>query len=323
VIDVLGLDLDSERAQSLAGDSFLAPLLGGDSDLEEWELRPTITEVDYGGAYRKSLIAGSLKYVRSWAPDVEERLFDLAADPGEHANLAEGDPERVAAMRADLERLAIVGKRGWGILLFNRTDQPIHVAGLITCSGSDLTGLDPLHLELKRDGKSYSDGPIGQGWISIEKTSEERGRIHYGTGPSLEEATLATLPELVLTGLRTDSDRGAWFFMVLEPQDTDGVLFVPKTEHENPQVALWVDTRPLPASYVFLGPERTPAESMPLTLGTGAGQEMESAPRKGDGPTDLPMFAWIWKSVDPDSTEIEFTAETEAGLRALGYLDDE
>jgi arylsulfatase A-like enzyme len=324
VLDVVGLELAPERTAPLAGKSLLPLLLEATSErLDAWHQEPILTEVDYEGAYRKSLIRGPLKFVKSWAPSESEVLFDLARDPGESLDLAADEPERVEAMRAELARLTTLGSRGWGLGLQNRSDNPVSIAGLLTFTGAAFEGLDPLALELVGVDPQQQDGPFGQGWAVVEETRAGRGRIRYGAGPDLAHADMTALPELALGGLASFEGRAAWFFSVLEPGGQDGVLFVPGAETRDLRLMLWVDAKPVPASFVFLGPELTPAAAMPLPLGTGVGLEMPGAPSTNKGPEDRPLFAWIWKNLDPATLEVELSPETEANLRGLGYLGDD
>ena len=317
VLDVLGIEVEAE----LAGASLLQPLVDADR-LTDWSFEPAVTEVDSEGVYRKSLIQGDYEYVRTWAPDQTEVLFDLASDPGEHRDLAAAEEDRLGARRADLGRLARVGERGWGLMLGNRTDQPLRVAGLITFTGAALEGLDPMRLELEGVADEQLDGPVGQGWLTVEPRGDGRGRIQYGEGPTLDEAGMDAFPELPLGGLGAFRGRAARFFAVLEPGGVDGLLFVPAAESSELRLMLWAEAKPVPATYVLLGPDAQPAQAMPLRLGTGEGLEMP-APSMQQGPQDRPLFAWVWKNLDPGTLEIEFSPETEANLRGLGYLGDE
>jgi hypothetical protein len=49
---------------------------------------------------------------------------------------------------------------------------------------------------------------------------------------------------------------------------------------------------------------------------------MGTEPDTRAAPKELPLFAWLWKNVDPGTIEIELSPAAEANLRALGYLGD-
>lgn len=320
VLDAVGVELNGEERAKLAGSSLLPSLL--DPDGSGWSV-PAVTEVDYEGAYRKSLIAGGLKYVRSWAPEVSEQLYDLNLDPDEREDLSGADPGRLEGMRSELGRLATTSGRGWTISFRNHTAARVAIAGLITYEGEDLGGLDPLNLEFEAADPLAVDGPVGQGWIKTELTEGGRGRIAYGQGPSLEQADLVPFPELPLGELGAYQGRAAWFFASLEPSGEDGVAFVPSDKAKTPRLMLWAGGQVVPPEFVVLGPGLIEAEAMPLTLGTGEGLELPGPPPMSQGPEGRPLFAWIWKNLDPKTLEVELSAETEANLRGLGYFGDE
>jgi len=320
ILQAVGIDLPDERRAALAGTSLIPALLATDS--EPWQ-QPAVTEVDYEGVYRKSLIDGSYKYVRTWVPEITERLYDLAADPGEKTDLAAAEEGRVEAMRSDLGRLAKTAGRGWTVSFRNRTDERVAIAGLITYEGSDLGGLDPLHLEFEAPDVLAVDGPVGQGWIRTELTQAGRGRLSYGPGATLEEADLTPFPELPLGDFGAYAGRAAWFFASLEPQGEDSIAFIPAAGTKNPRLMLWAGGQVVPKEFVVLGPRLEEASAMPLVLGTGEGLELASPPATNKGPEGRPLFAWVWKNLDPKTLEVELSPETEANLRGLGYLGDE
>jgi len=322
VLDTLGIELGPERVAQLAGQSLVPALLGEAS----WGDQPAVTEVDYEGVYRKSLIQGGTKYVRTWAPRLEERLFDLEADPGETRDLAAESPGRVAELRADLGRLSTMGGRGWGFVMRNETPSTVGIAGLITFRGEALTGLDPLGLELEGFDPALADGPLGQGWIEFATGPAGERRIRYteGTGDSEETAAEAQdFPGLEATGMADYQGRAAWFLATLSPGDQDGISFVPAPGTEDLRLMLWADGKPVPPEFVFLGPSLEQATVMPVVLGSGVGLELPGSPPRSTVPADAPLHGWLWKNMDPATLDVELSPETEANLRDLGYFGDD
>ncbi|MDF1798106.1 MAG: sulfatase [Planctomycetota bacterium] len=326
LLDTLGIELEPERAAQLAGQSLVPALLGEAS----WGEQPAVTEVDYEGVYRKSLIQGGTKYVRTWAPRLEERLFDLEADPGETRNLVAEQPGRVAELRADLGRLSSLGGRGWGFVMRNETELTVGIAGLITFRGDALAGLDPLGLELEGFDAALADGPLGQGWVEFTKGTDGKRNVRYTLGePSAEgqpgDAAVGTehYPGFDPSGMPSYEGRGAWFLTTLAPGDEDGVSFMPAPGTEDLRLMLWADGEPVPPEFVFLGPGLERAGAMPLALGTGEGLELPGTPPRSTVPEGAPLHGWLWKNMDPATLDVELSPETEANLRDLGYFGDD
>ena len=88
VLEELGLPLPS----SVRGHDGLQPVFA-EVYPQEWRSR--------GGSWRV-LLDGDLKL--HWNSRGQHQLFDLTTDPGEESNLAPIDPQRVQAMKSDLER---------------------------------------------------------------------------------------------------------------------------------------------------------------------------------------------------------------------------
>ena len=322
ILDVAGVELAPERHSQLAGLSILEALSDNGDALEDWLLEPAVTEVDYEGVYRKSLIQGQYKYIRSWAPDQSEQLYDLDEDPLEKRNLAGEEEQLLAQLRMDLGRVAAVGQRGFGLTLSNGMSETVQITGLFTYEGEAFDGLDPKHMEIDGHGGRAVDGPLGQGWVQIEELPTGGSQVRYGMGPTLEQADLQVSAELNLKGAKNYSGRGAWFFTVLEPGDRDDVLFAPSKGTLQPELQLWANGLPVPPEYFLLGPEMLRADSSPLLIQADANLEMGTEPDTRAAPKELPLFAWLWKNVDPGTIEIELSPAAEANLRALGYLGD-
>jgi arylsulfatase A-like enzyme len=115
IIDVVGLDAPGELLPGRSLRELLAAPPGGERPLLAEYARPTTLIGQYWRSHQprinmsaydtslKSLRLGGLKYIvagSGW-----ERLYDLAADPGEQHDLAAEKPEQVAQMRARLAEL--------------------------------------------------------------------------------------------------------------------------------------------------------------------------------------------------------------------------
>lgn len=75
---------------------------------ETGEAARTISETTMGDDYKLSLRADGWKYI--WDRDAETtELYDLEADPGEHENVVDAEPERADGMREELvEHISLV-----------------------------------------------------------------------------------------------------------------------------------------------------------------------------------------------------------------------
>ncbi len=98
VVDLLGWEPTAE----MQGASLVSLLEGGDAAWPEAGYADTYyPAVVFGLAQLRCLRTNAWKYVHAPTPE----LYDLRSDPGELTNLAAAQPERVAAMRAQLRTL--------------------------------------------------------------------------------------------------------------------------------------------------------------------------------------------------------------------------
>jgi choline-sulfatase len=112
LVDLAPTLLGLAGAEPLAGveGRDLRPLFSGAAAPPRVAYLETVaTHLDFGWSPLFGVRAGHFKYIRAPRPE----LYDLAADPGEHENLAQRDPERVAELDALLtERLSRGAHRG-------------------------------------------------------------------------------------------------------------------------------------------------------------------------------------------------------------------
>ena len=319
LMDAVGIELQEPDRKKLAGDSLLAKVLEPGADPLDVI---TISEADVSGTYTKSITQGDWKYVRTWAPFAEERLFDLAKDPLELRDLAPGAPPKLAELRELLSSHVSKEDRGWTLSLSNRTDSPLRLTGLLQFDGPPLAGLDPLHMELDAEDATVQDGPIGQGKLEIDAPIDGVQKMRATIGQRV-------LPlDLRVTNPVPDySGQAAWFYMVLEPGDQDACVFIPGAGTTNLRLSIFAEGQTATPEYVFLGPDQVHPDAMPLDFGALDSQASElivpGQPNPGSITTELPIAVWIWKNLDMQAGEIVLSPDTEAHLRELGYFGDE
>ena len=318
LMDAVGIELREPDLKKLAGTSLLATVLNPPSDPNDVI---TISEANVSGTYSKSITQGDWKYVRTWLPYQEERLFDLAADPLELRDLSPGDPPKLAELRELLSSYVMREDRGWTVSLHNRTDAPMRLTGLLQFDGPPLAGLDPLHMELEAVDASLRDGPIGQGSLQIDATSGKSQSMRATIGERVLPLELQ-----VTTPLDAYDGRAAWFYTVLEPGDQDACLFIPSAGTKNMRLSLFAEGATATPEYIFLGPELIHPTAMPLNFDELEPRSEEfivpGQPNSGDITTDLPIAVWVWKNLDMQAGEVALSPDTEAHLRELGYFGD-
>lgn len=93
------------KPAGIEGESLL-PMIGGGERGD----RPALAEAVVFGSDRKAIVRDGFKFIDS--PDEPDMLFNLAVDPEEQTNLVDVEPERAAAMRAEIDawRLLHEGK---------------------------------------------------------------------------------------------------------------------------------------------------------------------------------------------------------------------
>lgn len=98
VLDLVGL----EAPRGLRGISLRPALEGGPPPTRELYFETLAGSIGFGWRELKGVRYGNWKLIDSDSPE----LFDLDADPGELRNLATSEPERLAEMRVELERVS-------------------------------------------------------------------------------------------------------------------------------------------------------------------------------------------------------------------------
>jgi arylsulfatase A-like enzyme len=319
LMDAVGLELDESDSKKLAGDSLLAKVL--DPILDPLDVI-TISEADVSGTYTKSITQGDWKYIRTWTPFEDERLYDLAKDPMELRDLAPAAPSKLAELRELLSALVSKEDRGWTLSIQNRTAAPLRLTGLLQFDGPPLAGLDPLHMELNAEDMNLRDGPIGQGQLEIDAPQGKVQSMRATIGAKV-------LPLVLQVNEPVPAYRGraAWFYMVLEAGDQDACVFIPGAGTGNLRLSIFAEGATATPEYVFLGPDQVHPDAMPVDFDELDSRASEfiipGQPNPESIATDLPIAVWIWKNLDLQAGEIVLSEDTEAHLRELGYFGDE
>ena len=237
-----------------------------------------------------AIVSPEWKYVRHWAPEPSERLYHLATDPGEKVDRSAQEPQVVEAMRALLAKELAAAPVLWELRVENRTDR------LVTLGGWIRTGESPLHLERLVDVEAIDPAADGPG---------------DGDGPF--EPAPVTDPG--------DERHEARFVFRIAPGDRDGMVFRPQGADDGFRLALFRTDGELAASQVLLGPDGRPASELPLALSLADAERLAS-----DGefePLPGELVVRLWRVLRTVGGLMEFSAEDEAILRAVGYLGDE
>ncbi|MCZ6598100.1 MAG: sulfatase [Planctomycetota bacterium] len=245
-----------------------------------------LSEINRRGHYRKAVVSDNFKYVRTWTPYKGEALFDLAADPGEHTDVAGEHPDLVRLLRRVLEMHVSAASGGYSLVVQNDGDAQIEVTGWIL-TRAPLKGIDPLYSEEENWGAEDWDGPLDLKAMEYEGEEHQAARIVLRTAPG----------------------------------DRDGILFVPAAEEERVFFFLAVDGKEAPPERVFLGAEGRHPDAMPFELPLDA-DDLAAAPPARDGGEGAYRI-WIWRNLDVVARRVRPDAEILAELEALGYLGED
>jgi len=139
-----------------------------------------LAESDYRGEVRKALVHERWKYVRAWAPDELELLFDLESDPGEERNLVEEHRAEADSLRSMMSTLTGPERTGWGLVYRNGSDARVEVVGALL-SDEPLASIDALRLELR--GTERPDKLIPPRRIDGERPLEWMTRFVLSIAP--------------------------------------------------------------------------------------------------------------------------------------------
>ena len=238
------------------------------------------------GGLGKAVIAGRWKYVRRWTPAETEVLYDLRADPGEQTNVADEQAEVLESMRALLAVELAQVPPGYELRAENATDSLVELTGFVYARTAPPLLVSLEDAELLGEGVADWDGPFDTGVGEVEGAEH-----HY-----------------------------ARFILRIGPGDQDGFVFRPGATDEECFVALFQSGVSLDPAMVLLGPQGTPAKSLPVELSKDLGDRgiMDALPLATSG-VRIRLISVLRTVGD----RVELSAEDEALMRAIGYLGDE
>lgn len=163
------LDLTGVEAPGSLNGATLAGLIRGETEAGRAAYSETLASLyDYGYAPLRSLRQDGWKYILGPKPE----LYHLASDPKESENLVEAQPQRAAAMRADLEKLISSG--GAGIRSSRRQPSPQE--------RSDLAGLGYVSLHAPEDADPDAANDLQRYPVSGLNPMERAEEIKFVNG---------------------------------------------------------------------------------------------------------------------------------------------
>jgi arylsulfatase A-like enzyme len=283
LVDVLPTVLDlvgAEAREGLTGRSLLAKALGAGPATPF-----AISEADQFGQFRKSVRSAGAKVVRSWSPERGERIFDLAADPGETRSVAPSALPEAARLGGVLDE-HLRGARGrYHVRFENRSGANAVLIGVLVSEIARVEGLELVDGELEHEGGADWDGSFAT------RDHTEDGRSFLGV-----EFTLRTLPG-----------------------DRDGVAFESLADDHTLRLFVSLAGAPFDPAWIHLGAGGASPDAAEVgivlsdpDLFAGA----EPPPAAGDAPFALS----IWRTDDASGGAVEMTAEDRAALEKLGYF---
>ncbi|MCC7293174.1 MAG: sulfatase-like hydrolase/transferase [Phycisphaerales bacterium] len=163
------LDLTGVKIPGSVSGATLAGLIRGEVEPGRPAYSETLASLyDYGYAPLRSLRQDGWKYILGPKPE----LYHLASDPKEAKNLIEAQPQRAAAMRADLEKLISSG--GAGIRSSRRQPSPQE--------RSDLAGLGYVSLHAPEDADPDAANDLQRYPVSGLNPMERAEEIKFVNG---------------------------------------------------------------------------------------------------------------------------------------------
>lgn len=116
-----------------------------------------------------------------------------------------------------------------------------------------------------------------------------------------------------------DERPGALFTLRLAPGDQDEIVFRPQLADLELELDLFADGKPLDPGLLLLGEPGRAALSLPLRLESARASELFAA---GDFAPSGGRSVRLWSLIEARGEEGALSAEDEAVLRAVGYVDD-
>ena len=277
LLDQLGLPARAE----LPGRSLLATALGAGTPHDHG-----VSEVSELGRYKKAVVGGEMKYIRTWAPAEGEELFDLARDPRETENVVADRSAEAQALRRLLDAHVAGAPARYALQLENATDELVTMTGYLVTETDRVSGSELVDCELHQDGGADWDGPF------LFTQHEVDG----------------TVLEVVQFTLRT------------APGDIDGLVFTPSARERTLELRCRLNGAPLDPAWVHVGADGAgvaDTEAIELDLADAARYQSATAP--GAASTAAPLALSIWRALDASGEKQTLTDEERARLEQLGY----
>ncbi len=284
VLDAVGLEVPPE----VQGVSLLEPLLGGGTNDEI----VAFSEVDRNGVYRKAVVRGDYKYVRSWLPRPTEALYDLRKDPLERTNVLHEHEDVAAGLRRILDRFVESAARGYVLRVENQGDEVRTLLGMLTTRVAPLSRIEAMHLE---DDQASVDAGRSDLLLHSRAIADEAGEVVHVVR----------------------------FAFQVAPGDHDGLRFEPGEANESVRMEFRVDDAPVPLEHIHLGAGDDHPAELPFVLQTREGDRFLAPPLPSPaaGP-DRPFGIRIWRQADPRASQLELDEEAQRNIEALGYTGD-
>ena len=277
--DMLGLPAPPD----LPGQSLLAKALGALPATSH-----AISESDQFHTYKKSVLAGRHKYLRTWSPDASEVLFDLERDPGEILDLSQDEVDTWAELKALLDEHTRSAPARYALRVRNGGQALATVHGYLVTDVARVEGSDLTDCELHAEGSTDWDGPFE--FAEPEVDGAPRPAVRF---------TLRTAPG-----------------------DVDGFLFSPVAREERLRIALTVDGRPVKAVEILIGPDGVPPASLPVVLDLND-PERYASPVAPQGRGDAGLEIAIWRTLDAAAGDANLSPEQVRALEAIGYMGED
>ena len=279
VLDLLGLPARAD----LPGRSLLEKARGAAATAYG------ISEVDEFGHFKKAVVAGRTKLIRSWSPQEGETLYDLRSDPGERQDVLAARPAEAAELGAILDEHTRGAPVRYALAVENRSPEMITVSGYLVTEKKRVRGSDLTQCEIFSEQHVDWDGPF------LFNDAEVAGR----------------------------SVQAVRFTLRTRPGDRDGFYFTPPPDEPRLEIYLHAGGGPPPVERVFLGAEGAhPESTCPVVLDLAAPDRYASGvrPAPQDGETGYAVF--VWRTIDAAAADEVLDDETLEQLKRLGYAAD-
>ncbi len=248
------------------------------------ELPPIFSEIE-GGLSIKALTTKDFKYVRRWAPNARETLFDLNADPNAFVDVSKDNTVTLKLLRARLENYVESSSSGFSVLFQNESADWAQVEVEAT-SDAPFDRAKPFFADTKKRHGDKRDGP--------PQFSQGEGEYHA-------QMTLHT-----------------------KSGDGDGISFTPSDDATFIELNLTLNGAPVSPLIVHLGPHGVHPDKLPFQIQMNGAAELNMPQPQARGGFKNKDFRFlIWANMRTLTDEVAITAEERRDLEAIGYAGDD